>query len=51
MKLHTEATSAYIQAYVDGVNAYLDTKPNLPLEFHVLGYEPEHFKVEDVLVW
>eukprot|EP01119_Soliformovum_irregulare_P024833 TRINITY_DN9005_c0_g1_i4.p1 TRINITY_DN9005_c0_g1~~TRINITY_DN9005_c0_g1_i4.p1 ORF type:complete len:581 (+),score=160.04 TRINITY_DN9005_c0_g1_i4:26-1744(+) len=42
---------AAILAYVDGVNAYLETKPNLPMEFHLLGFEPAPWTVEDVMVW
>jgi penicillin amidase len=40
-----------IDAYVNGINAYLATKPPLPLEFTLLGYSPEPWKPADVMVW
>ena len=40
-----------IDAYVDGVNAYIKSKPNLPLEFHLLGYEPEEWNLTDSASW
>jgi len=37
-----------LQAFADGVNQYLElNKNNLPLEFKILGYTPEQWKVED----
>ena len=42
---------AIVDAYVDGVNAYLATNPPLPLEFKLLGFEPEPWTPADVLVW
>ncbi|QYJ15141.1 Penicillin acylase 2 proenzyme [Rubrobacter xylanophilus DSM 9941] len=42
---------AAVDAYVAGVNAYLRTDPGLPLEFRLLGYEPEPWRPADVLVW
>lgn len=32
---------ANMQAFIDGINAYLDSNPGLPLEFHIFGYKPE----------
>ncbi len=39
---------AHLQAFADGVNQYLTHNANnLPLEFKILGYKPESWKVED----
>ncbi|KGQ21060.1 penicillin acylase family protein [Thermus filiformis] len=40
-----------VDAYVAGVNAYLATRPPLPLEFRLLGFQPEPWTGPDVLVW
>jgi penicillin G amidase len=42
-----------VEAYVAGVNAYLNNRPNnqLPSEFGLLGIEPEPWRPEDVLAW
>ena len=43
---------ARLQAYVDGVNAFLDTHADaLPPEFMILGDKPEPWKPADSLVW
>ncbi|MCS7058367.1 MAG: penicillin acylase family protein [Meiothermus sp.] len=42
---------AVVDAYVAGINAYLSTRPPLPPEFHLLGFQPEPWKPADVLVW
>lgn len=42
---------ATVEAYVAGINAYLATRPPLPLEFRLLGFRPEPWKPADVLVW
>ncbi len=34
-------------AYLDGVNAFID-EGNLPIEFTLIGFEPEHFTPEDI---
>lgn len=39
-----------IDAYTDGVNAYLDTAKHLPREYVILGVEPELWKPEDTVV-
>jgi len=39
-----------IQAYVDGVNAYIDTVETLPREYAILGVEPEPWVPEDCAV-
>ncbi|MCX8123726.1 MAG: penicillin acylase family protein [Spirochaetes bacterium] len=39
---------AHLQAFADGVNQYIfHYNENLPLEFRILGYKPENWKVED----
>ncbi len=43
---------AVVDAYVDGVNTYLNSRPDpLPVEFHLLGLEPEPWSAADSLVW
>ena len=43
---------ARLQAYADGVNAFLETHANaLPPEFLILGDKPEPWKPADSLVW
>lgn len=42
---------AVVDAYVRGVNAYLDTNPPLPIEFLLLGFRPEPWTGPDVMVW
>jgi penicillin amidase len=40
---------SYMQAYVDGVNAYITAAgKKLPPEFRILGYKPEPWKMEEV---
>ena len=40
---------AYIDSYVEGVNAFIDLHgENLPLEFRTLGFHPEPWTAEDV---
>ncbi|MDE0391393.1 MAG: penicillin acylase family protein [Rhodospirillales bacterium] len=49
--LAPEAQAVY-EAYAKGVNAYLETHSELlPLEFQLLGHEPEPWKPADSLVW
>lgn len=41
-----------VEAYIGGVNAFLAQRRGaLPLEFVLLGFEPEPFEAVDVLVW
>ena len=40
-----------LQAYADGVNAYLDTDPHLPLEFLFLGCKPAPWTPVDSIGW
>lgn len=45
-------TRALLDAYVAGVNAFLDAhRGRLPAEFTILGVEPEPWRPEDSLVW
>jgi len=45
-------TRAVLQAYADGVNAYIDNrKAALPPEFLILGTKPEHWEPADTLGW
>lgn len=46
-------TRGLVQAYVDGVNAWLRSHrgSRLPVEFALLGFSPAEFRVEDVLAW
>ena len=49
--LEPEAQAIY-EAYAGGVNAYLETHSELlPLEFQLLGHEPEPWRPADSLVW
>ncbi len=34
-------------AYLNGINAFID-EDNLPLEFKLIGFKPEHFKAVDI---
>lgn len=40
-----------LKAYAAGVNAWLGTKPVLPVEFQLLGVTPESWSVQDSLAW
>jgi penicillin G amidase len=42
---------ASLQAYADGINAWLATRPILPVEFTVAGIKPEPWSVYDSLAW
>lgn len=47
-----EDERADLQAYADGVNAYLDTRSlPLPIEFQLTQHSPEPWTVADSLVW
>ncbi|GAB4364140.1 MAG: penicillin acylase family protein [Kiloniellaceae bacterium] len=48
----SEPTKAALQAYAEGVNAFLATRTGpLPLEFQILRYEPEPWSPTDSLLW
>jgi penicillin amidase len=41
-----------LEAYADGVNAYIEShRSELPLEFTLLGHQPEPWQPLDTLVW
>ncbi len=42
---------ASLDAYSAGVNAWLDSVPQLPIEFSLLGVKPEPWTKEDSLSW
>jgi penicillin amidase len=47
-----DETRTILQAYADGVNAYIDThRGRLPLEFTFLGVKPEPWTPIDTLAW
>lgn len=48
--LSPEAQTA-LQSYAAGINAWLESKPVLPLEFLLLDIEPELWHVHDSLAW
>ena len=46
------ATLATLEAYAEGVNGFLAERSGpLPVEFQLLGYEPEPWRPADSLVW
>jgi penicillin amidase len=45
------ATRGAFESYAAGVNAFLAAKPVLPIEFHVLGIEPEPWRPADSMGW
>lgn len=48
----SEPLHAVLSAYAEGVNAFLDSPDRtLPLEFHLLAYTPERWRIADSLVW
>jgi penicillin amidase len=47
----TAEARAVIDAYVEGINAYLASNPPLPPEFRLLGLTPGPWTAADVLVW
>ena len=49
--LSTESRRA-LQAYADGINAFIEShRDRLPLEFSVLGYEPDPWRIEDSIAF
>lgn len=45
-----EKARGFLQRYVDGVNAFISTRPqSRPVEFHLAGIEPEPWSVSDSL--
>lgn len=52
IKLLDAETLAHLQAYADGVNAFIAANPNkLPIEFRILGYTPEPWQPLHSVVW
>ncbi len=52
LALVSDETQAALQAYADGVNAFIAANPNkLPIEFRILGYTPEPWQPLHTLVW
>jgi penicillin amidase len=52
LKVLDAETLAHLQAYTDGVNAFIAANPgNLPIEFRVLGYTPQPWEPLHSLVW
>jgi penicillin amidase len=50
--LADDATRAILQAYADGVNAYIAShRDRLPLEFVLLGVDPDPWTPVDTLLW
>lgn len=45
-----DETRAWVQAFVDGLNAYQDRATQLPPEFKLMGIRPEPFTFRDILV-
>lgn len=43
-------TSLKLRSFTDGINAYINNNPPLSIEFWLLGYTPQEFKIEDVVV-
>ena len=50
VRLIDEETRSYLQAYGDGVNAFIE-RCRLPIEFVLLGYRPEAWVLADTLAW
>jgi penicillin amidase len=48
----SEESRAVLDAYVRGVNSYLEANPRrLPVEFSLLGFKPEPWTIPDSLAW
>ncbi len=48
--LSTDALNS-LQAYADGINSFISTTDNLPIEFTSLGLKPKPWQVTDSLAW
>ncbi len=48
-KLLNKPTQAFIQAYVDGINAFIKRGKNIPLEFKLAGLKPDLWNIENSL--
>ncbi|MEW5987616.1 MAG: penicillin acylase family protein [Chloroflexota bacterium] len=47
----SERVKADVEAYTAGVNAFLDGRPRLPVEFRLLGYRPEAWQPLDTVAF
>ncbi len=48
----SEAARAHLHAYAEGVNIWLaESGQALPLEYALLGFEPEPWRPEDAVIW
>jgi penicillin amidase len=47
----SEQTKMALEAYADGVNAWIGEGHTLPIEFLILGAQPEPWSVYDSLIW
>ena len=52
LEVMSEETLSALQAYADGVNAFISTnQDNLPLEFRILGYKPQPWEPLHSVAW
>ncbi|HSN76217.1 MAG TPA: penicillin acylase family protein, partial [Anaerolineae bacterium] len=52
LKVLDAETLGHLQAYADGVNAFIAANPDkLPIEFRILGYTPQPWQPLHTLVW
>jgi len=47
VEMLSSKTQARLEAYINGINAWI-SKKNFPLEFMILGFKPDPWKLEDV---
>lgn len=40
----------FVDRYVDGVNRYMEVADSLPVEFRLLGFRPERYRADDVIL-
>lgn len=45
-----DETRQYLNAFVEGINAYIDQAKDLPVEFKLLAWQKEKWTIEDVLL-
>ena len=50
LALSSEAIGS-LEAYADGINAWVNEADQLPIEFSTFGIQPEPWKIEDSLSW
>lgn len=49
IKVLNKETLAFLQAYTDGINAFIEKGEDIPLEFSLAGIEPEPWTIESSL--